>query len=166
MAHQSGRPVLAIVNALASSPKPGDEAPDFELEGTAGSFRLSAERGHAVVLLFYPRDQSAVCTAQFCSYRDHDAELAALGATVVGVSAQDVASHQRFIERHRLTIPLLADVDFAVARAYGVRSRLLGTRRATFVIDARGVVRYRREHLLSVGFDSVSDLRRAVSGAC
>lgn len=153
------------MKAVASFPAPGDDAPDFELDGTAGRFRLSAQRGHAVVLLFYPRDQSAVCTAQFCSYRDHDAELSALGATVVGVSAQSVASHQRFIERHRLTIALLADVDLAVARAYGVRSKLLGTRRATFVIDARGVVRYRREHLLSVSFDSVEDLRRAVAGA-
>jgi peroxiredoxin Q/BCP len=148
---------------VAGFPARGDQAPDFELPGTAGTFRLSAQRGKPVILLFYPRDQSVVCTTQFCSYRDHDADLARLGAVVVGISAQDIASHERFIARHALRLPLLADVELEVAQAYGVRSRLLGTKRATFVIDADGIVRYRHEHLLSLSFDSVEDLGKTLA---
>jgi peroxiredoxin Q/BCP len=153
------------VEAVPSFPQPGDRAPDFELPGTDGDFRLSAQRGKPVVLLFYPRDQSLVCTAQFCAYRDHHEELSDLGAVAVGISAQDIASHERFIARHGLTLPLLADVRLEVAAAYGVRSRLLGTRRATLLIDPLGVVAYRREHPLSLGFDRVEDLRRALARA-
>jgi peroxiredoxin Q/BCP len=149
---------------LASFPRPGDEAPDFELAGTDGKFRLSANRGKPVVLLFYPKDESRVCTSQFCFYRDRYAELAELGVFAVGISPQDIASHERFIASHGLRLPLLSDVDLEVARAYGVSSRLIGTKRATFVIDAHGIVRYRHEHLLSATFDTVDDLRRALAG--
>ena len=143
----------------------GDPAPDFELEGTDGAFRLSEHRGVPVVLFFYPRDESLVCTKQFCSYRDNDDELTELGAVMVGISAQPVDSHRRFVERHGLRMPLLSDAGSAVARAYEVTSPLLGTRRATFVIDAQGVVRYRNEHLFGLTYDSVSELRRAVNSA-
>jgi peroxiredoxin Q/BCP len=87
-----------------------------------------------------------VCTKQFCSYRDRPDELAALGATVVGISARDVASHEGFTEKNGLTVPLLADVDGTVAKAYSAHGRL-GTKRAVIVIDEDGVVRHRHDHL-------------------
>jgi peroxiredoxin Q/BCP len=144
-------------------PAPGDPAPDIELAGTGGPFSLLAHRGERVLLLFYPGDGTPICTRQFCAYRDDVDAFAALGAVAVGISPQDLDSHRRFIGAHRLTVPLLADVDGAVARAYGVQSRLLGTRRATFVVDEHGVVRYRRDHPLSVTYDGVAELRRALA---
>ena len=93
-------------------------APDFDLAGTDGSFELSEHRGERVVLLFYPGDRTMVCTKQFCSYRDRTEDFNALGATV-GDSAQDVASHDDFVAKNSLTVPLLADVGGAVAKQYG-----------------------------------------------
>jgi peroxiredoxin Q/BCP len=88
---------------MARGPQEGDPAPDFELEGTEGTFRLDEHRGERVVLLFYPGDETPVCTRQFCSYRDQGDELARLDATVVGISSQSVSSHARFSDRHDLT---------------------------------------------------------------
>src|SRR5918999_3682577 len=97
----------------------GAEAPVFELEGTHGRFRLSEHRGERIVLLFYPGDNTPVCTRQFCSYRDDQQDMAALDAVVVGISSQSLDSHAGFAEKHALTVPLLADEDGAVAKAYG-----------------------------------------------
>src|SRR5437016_1728340 len=101
---------------MAKTPEVGEQAPDFELPGTDGTFRLSDHRGERVVLLFYPGDNTMVCTKQFCSYRDRREDFAALDAAVVGISAQDIASHEGFIAKHSLTVPLLADVGGKVAR--------------------------------------------------
>jgi peroxiredoxin Q/BCP len=147
---------------MASAPHVGDLAPDFTLEGTHGSFRLSEHRGERVVLLFYPGDETPVCTRQFCSYRDRADDMSALDATVVGISHQDVDSHDAFSAHHDLTVPLLADVDREVARAYGVSAPILGTRRATFVIDEDGVVRHRMVHTLGLDFESADDLAEAL----
>ncbi|HEX5308333.1 MAG TPA: peroxiredoxin [Solirubrobacteraceae bacterium] len=146
---------------MAKTPRVGEQAPDFELQGTDGPFKLSEHRGERVVLLFYPGDNTMVCTRQFCSYRDRTDEFASLGATVVGISAQDVDSHKGFVEKNNLTVPLLADVDGAVARAYGTHSRL-GTKRAVIVIDEQGVVRHRHDHLLGLDYQSVDDLKAAL----
>ena len=88
------------------------------LPGTDGPFRLSEHRGERVVLLFYPGDNTMVCTKQFCSYRDRADDFAELGATVVGISSQDLESHEGFVAKHQLNVPLLADVDKQVARSY------------------------------------------------
>jgi len=112
---------------MAAGPRVGEPAPDFELDGTNGRFRLSEHRGERVVLLFYPGDETPVCTKQFCSYAEREDELAALDATVVGISAQDVASHRSFQRAHGIPVPLLADTDRTVAEAYGVARRVLGT---------------------------------------
>src|SRR5215212_6883970 len=96
--HGSTAPVPS--HAMASGPQVGDRAPDFALEGTEGRFRLSDHRGRRVVLLFYPGDDTAVCTKQFCSYRDHADDLADLDAVVVGISAQDLDSHAAFVAKH------------------------------------------------------------------
>jgi thioredoxin-dependent peroxiredoxin len=152
---------------MASSPQVGDPAPDFTLEGTDGTFRLSDHRGERVVLLFYPGDETAVCTRQFCSYRDRADDMADLDAVVVGISPQDVESHHAFTAHHGLTVPLLADVDRSVASAYGVArggvaGRLQGIQRAVFVVDEDGVIRHRHVHRLGLDFQSADDLRAAL----
>ena len=142
----------------------GDPAPDFTLEGTDGPFTLSEHRGEIVVLLFYPGDETMVCTRQFCSYRDTGLE--GLDATVVGISSQDLASHQKFVDHHGLTVPLLADVDRAAAKAYGVTAPIVGTtRRAVFVVDEAGIVRFKHVHALGLDYLDADQLRDAVAQA-
>ena len=149
---------------MAKGPQVGDQAPDFELAGTDGPFRLSEQRGRRVLLLFYPGDETAVCTRQFCSYRDRSAEVEKLDAVVVGISSQSLDSHMSFRDHHGLTVPLLADADKAVAKAYGVTAPGFGnTRRATFVIDEEGVVGYRHVHTLGLDYQSVDQLREALA---
>jgi peroxiredoxin Q/BCP len=148
---------------MAKTPQVGEPAPDFELPGTDGPFHLSEHRGERVVLLFYPGDNTMVCTKQFCSYRDRADDFAALDATVVGISKQDLDSHSGFIEKNGLTVPLLADVDGKVASSYSAYSARLGTKRAVIVIDEQGVVRHRHDHLLGLDFQSVDDLKAALA---
>jgi thioredoxin-dependent peroxiredoxin len=143
--------------AMAKTPQVGEQAPDFELPGTEGPFKLSEHRGERVVLLFYPGDNTMVCTKQFCSYRDRADDFAALDATVIGVSSQDLDSHKGFIEKNGLTVPLLADVDKAVGKAYSASRK-----RAVVVIDEQGVVRHRHDHLLGLDYQSVDDLKAAL----
>jgi thioredoxin-dependent peroxiredoxin len=141
----------------------GDPAPEFELPGTGDkTYRLSDYRGRKVVLAFYPGDFTAVCTKQFCSYRDQSDKLDGLGAEVLGISPQSVDSHERFTEEKRLNVPLLADEDKQVARAYGVVAGPM-VRRAIFVVDEEGVVRYRKVTLAGLTYESVDDLQRAVA---
>jgi peroxiredoxin Q/BCP len=147
---------------MAKTPEVGEQAPDFELPGTDGTFHLSDHRGERVVLLFYPGDNTMVCTKQFCSYRDRPDEFAALSATVVGISSQDLASHQTFTAKHGLTVPLLADVDKRVAKAYDAFSSRLGVKRAVIVIDEGGIVRYRHDHRLGLDYQSVEELKAAL----
>jgi peroxiredoxin Q/BCP len=146
---------------MPKTPQVGEQAPDFELEGTDGQFKLSEHRGERVVLLFYPGDNTPVCTKQFCSYRDRADAFAELDATVVGISAQDVSSHKDFAGKYALNVPLLADVDGAVARSYSAVNRL-GTKRAVIVIDEQGVVRHRHDHRLGLDYQSVDDLKAAL----
>jgi peroxiredoxin Q/BCP len=147
---------------MAKTPQVGEQAPDFELPGTDGPFKLSDHRGERVVLLFYPGDNTMVCTKQFCSYRDRAEDFAALSAMVVGISSQDLASHEGFAAKHSLNVPLLADVEREVARAYGAYSPRLGTKRAVIVIDEQGIVRHRHDHLLGLDYQSVDDLKTAL----
>jgi thioredoxin-dependent peroxiredoxin len=140
----------------------GDIAPDFELDGTDGPFRLSDHRGERVVLLFYPGDFTPVCTRQFCSYAEHAEDMSGLDAVVVGISAQDVDSHDEFLGAHDIPVPLLADVDKAVARAYGVTAPVLGTRRAVVIVDERGRVAHRDVHAVGLTFRTVDDIAAAL----
>ena len=146
---------------MAKHPAVGEQAPDFELEGTDGPFRLSDHRGERVVLLFYPGDNTPVCTKQFCSYRDRPEDFSSLGATVVGISAQGLDSHRAFIEKNNLNVPLLADEDGKVAGTYGATGRL-GTKRAVVIVDEDGIVRHRHDHLLGLDFQSVDELKAAL----
>jgi thioredoxin-dependent peroxiredoxin len=144
------------------TPKVGHQAPDFELEGTDGSFRLSEHRGERVVLLFYPGDDTAVCTRQFCSYRDNAEGFDQLGATVVGISAQGLESHEKFTAKHGLTVPLLADPGSEVAKLYGAWMRVRGPKRAVVIVDEQGRVAYRHDHKFGFDFQDTDDLRAAL----
>jgi thioredoxin-dependent peroxiredoxin len=143
--------------------KVGDIAPDFELEGTNGRFKLSAQRGKKVVLLFYPGDFTPVCTKQFCSYSDRWEEMDRLDAMVVGVSAQSVERHHEFQSMHAIPVPLLADVDRQVAKAYGLTQPIFGTRRAVVIVDEEGRIAHRHVHLLGIDFQTVDELRDALA---
>jgi peroxiredoxin Q/BCP len=142
----------------------GDQAPDFELEGTNGAFRLSEQRGKRVVLLFYPGDFTPVCTKQFCSYSDRYEEMDALDAVVVGISAQSVERHHEFQAMHAIPVPLLADVDREVAKAYGLSQPLFGTRRAVVIVDEAGYIANRQVSFLGIAFQTVDEIREALAG--
>ena len=147
--------------------KEGEQAPDFTLPWTGeGDFALADHRGRWVVLAFYPGDFAPTCTKQFCNYRDGREQIDDLDADVVGISPQDVDSHEEFIAEHGLTVPLAADVDKSVAKSYGVLAPGGGfVRRAIFVIDPEGVVRYRKVALVGLGFEDADDLRSALDSA-
>jgi len=141
----------------------GDRAPDFELPGTGGrTYRLAEYRGRKLVIAFYPGDFTPTCTKQFCSYRDQSEKLDDLGADVLGISPQSVESHERFTQEKSLNVPLLADEDKSVARAYGVVAGPL-VRRAIFVVDEEGVIGYRKVSLAGLTYESADDLQRAVA---
>jgi peroxiredoxin Q/BCP len=141
----------------------GDPAPEFELPGTGGrTYRLADYRGRKLVLAFYPGDFTTVCTRQFCSYRDEGERLDGIDAEILGISSQSVESHERFTQEKRLNVPLLADVDKRVARAYGVAAGPL-VRRAIFVIDQEGVIRHRKVSLVGLSFETVGDIEEAVA---
>jgi len=127
----------------------GQTAPDFVLPSDRDEeIQLSRFRGSPVVLYFYPKDDTPGCTREACSFRDLKQEMEKLGAVVLGVSPDTVESHKKFREKYNLNFPLLADVDHAVAEAYGawrekVRfgKKSMGIQRSTFLIDAEGVVK-------------------------
>jgi peroxiredoxin Q/BCP len=130
----------------------GESAPDFTLkDGEGRDWRLSDRRGRVVVLLFYPGDETPVCTRQMCSVRDRWEDYAATGAEVVGVSTDSVESHRKFAEHHSLPLRLLSDPDRRVAEMFGARSWLPGrAARSVVVIDAAGRVRHNRAQALSL----------------
>lgn len=147
-----------------AKPKVGDTAPGFSLPGTEGrTYSLADYRGKGVILAFYPGDFTPVCTRQFCSYRDDSARLEALGVELLGVSPQSLRSHERWVAEHGLTVPLLADEDKAVARAYGVLGPGGYIRRSIFAIDGDLVVRHRDVKTLGLGFADADDLEQAAA---
>lgn len=125
----------------------GDRLPPFELPDQAGhTFRLADALGKGpLVIFFYPRDETPGCTVEVCTFRDAHAELAAAGATVVGISSDSVASHQKFASKHQLPYALLADRGAVVRKSFGVPRGMLGLSdgRVTYVADQDGVVRHR-----------------------
>jgi len=130
--------------------EPGQEAPDFEAPIQAGdTLRLSDYRGQWVALYFYPKDGTPGCTKQACNLRDGEAQLQQEGIVVIGVSEDDVSSHEQFADEHDLPFPLVADPDHEVLNAYGVYGErtmygntFMGTKRTTYLIDPDGVVRH------------------------
>lgn len=127
----------------------GDKAPDFTLPSDGGGkVSLKALKGKAVVLYFYPKDDTSGCTAESCAFRDALPNFSKVKAAIVGISRDSVASHDKFKAKYGLTFPLASDEDGKVCEAYGTwveksmyGRKYKGIERSTFLIDAKGVVR-------------------------
>ena len=142
----------------------GSTAPDFLLPGWydgIAEFRLSSRRGSPTVLAFYPGDERLICTRQLCTYSDNIADLHLFDADVWGISTQSVESHRDFAGARKLKMPLLTDSDGEVARAYGIVGPL-GVRRSVFVLDANGVIAWRKITALGVSFPTTQEIRDAL----
>jgi len=150
----------------------GDQAPDFTLAGTDGTdeghrdYTLSAYAGRPVVLVFYPGDNTPVCTRQLTTYTADIDAFRDVDARVLAISPQSVESHDGFSANHGgFAFPLLADVDKEVARAYGVLGPVGFYRRSVFVVDAEGVVRHAHRAVAGLWFRPTDELVAAVAAA-
>jgi thioredoxin-dependent peroxiredoxin len=144
----------------------GDIAPDFTLPATGGTtVSLSSFRGQPVVLVFYPGDDTPVCTKQLNSYNNELSAFEGVGAQVLAVSAQDVSSHEQFSSKHGFGFPLLADIDKAVASLYGTVGPLGFPRRSVFVINASGVITYVHRAIAGITYRPVGELVAAVEAS-
>jgi len=144
----------------------GDQAPEFTLPGTGGrNYSLADYIGKPVVLVFYPGDNTAVCTKQLCSYTKSIDEFKGIGAQVLGISPQGVESHELFSEKHSFGFPLLADIDKEVSARYGILGPLGFSRRSVFVVDAKGIIRYLHRALTGLSYRPVDELIAAVQAA-
>ena len=141
----------------------GDPAPDFTLPSTQGSVRLSERVAQRPVLLvFYPGDDTPVCTKQLCNYRDHMGVFSDLGVEVLGINPQSEASHVAFAKKHALPFPLLADQGGAVCRQYGALSFLGTAKRALVLVGRDGRVKWRRTDF-PLFHQTADDVRGAVA---
>ena len=149
------------------NPQLGTPAPEFTLkDGNGNDWRLSDNRGKVVVLLFYPGDETPICTRQMCSVRDRWEDYAATGAEVVGISTDSVESHKEFAKHHDLPLRLLSDSDQEVANLYGARSLIPGkVARSVFVIDAKGIIRHRDVRPLGLFRPKDDEVIRAIREA-
>ena len=132
--------------------KTGEKAPDFTLKDLNGDgWSLQDYKGKTVVLLFYPGDDTPVCTKQLCSVRDNWADYQATGAEVVGISTDSAESHKSFTDKYNLTLKLLSDERGEVTEKYAMKSWLPGrSARGVVVIDKNGDVAYHKVQSLSV----------------
>jgi peroxiredoxin Q/BCP len=152
---------------MADVPSTGSTAPDFTLPGIVGGERadytLSGQRGHPVVLAFYPGDETPVCTKQLCSYQHELSSLTDLDATLWGISSQSISSHEKFQANRGLAFPLLADEQNEVFAKYGLglgRTR----RRAVFVIDADGRVAWSHVAKLGLTYQNAETIAEVLRG--
>ena len=143
----------------------GDKAPTFSLPATGGStVSLSDFAGKAVVLVFYPGDDTPVCTKQLNSYNARARRVRSRSTPrCSGISAQSVESHEMFAGKHGLKFPLLADTDKAVAGLYGTLGPLGFPRRSVFIIDRHGVIRYAHRAIAGLTYRPVSELVEVLS---
>ena len=142
-------------------------APNFTLkDGEGNDWTLSNYKGHTVVLLFYPGDNTPVCTAQLCSVRDHWSDYQATGAEVVGISTDTVESHAGFADKNQLPLRLLSDPDGEVSAKYGMKSWLPGrSARGVVVIDKEGKIAYSKAQPVSLFKPSDEDVLAAIRDA-
>ena len=144
----------------------GDKAPDFTLSGTGGrSYSLSQYRGQPVVLVFYPGDDTPVCTKQLNSYNNELDQFAEVGAQVLAISAQDMDSHEKFSGKHGFQFPLLSDPEKTVAGAYGTVGPLGFPRRSVFVVNAEGIITYAHRAIAGLTYRPVSELVEAIGAS-
>lgn len=132
---------------MSSLPTVGQPAPDFTASSTVGDIALADYRGRAVVLYFYPKDNTPGCTTEGQNFRDLHADFEAAGAVILGVSRDSLKSHTGFCEKHNLPFALIADPDEALCTLYDVMKmknmygkQVRGIERSTFLIDAQGVL--------------------------
>jgi thioredoxin-dependent peroxiredoxin len=157
---------------VATAPGPGQPVATFTLPGgvldgdtfVRRDYRLDERRGHPLVLAFYPGDNTSVCTKQLCSYSSGLETFTELGAEVWGISPQDVDSHEGFARKYDLRIPLLADTDRSVARAFGVAAPGIGVRRSVFLIAPDGSLHWKHVALVGMTFQPVQTLARELAG--
>ena len=144
--------------------KIGEKAPDFVLKDSDGvDWKLSDHLGKTVVLLFYPGDNTPVCTAQLCSVRDNWSEYQETGAEVIGISMDSVSSHREFSDKNNLTLRLLADEGGEVTAKYDVKSWLPGrSARAVIVIDKEGIIRHHKVQPISIFRPKDDDVLEAI----
>jgi len=131
--------------------KVGEPMPDVTLYSESGPVKLRDKIGKALVVYFYPKDQTFGCTREACSFRDQYQDFTDAGAEVIGISRDDAASHDEFKAKHRLPFVLLTDKGGAVANAWGVKGALGMPGRVTFVFDKAGVCRHRFESMILFG---------------
>jgi thioredoxin-dependent peroxiredoxin len=150
----------------------GRPAPEFTLDGSDNTdagrrpYSLSDYRGQPVVLVFYPGDNTSVCTRQLNAYSEDIGSFEAAGAQVLAISPQSVISHDEFAcKQGGFGFPLLADTDKAVGDAYGILGPLGFYRRSVFVVDAEGIVRYAHRTVAGLSFRSTDELVAAVKAA-
>jgi peroxiredoxin len=145
----------------------GDRAPDFDLPGTGDRrWTLSEFAGQPVVLVFYPGDATPVCTEQLNSYAHDFGQFVELGAQVLALSPQDVASHERFSgDQGGFPFPLLADTDKAVGLAYGILGPIGFYKRSVFVVDAGGIISYAHQSGHGMTYRKTPELLAAIQAA-
>jgi peroxiredoxin Q/BCP len=150
----------------------GRPAPDFTLAGSDNTeagrrdYRMADYRGGVVVLVFYPGDNTPVCTRQLNTYTEDIGSFTEAGAQVLAISPQSVESHDEFADKQDgFGFPLLADTDKAVAGDYGILGPLGFYRRSAFVVDAEGIVRYAHRAVAGLSFRSTKELVAAVRAA-
>jgi peroxiredoxin len=150
---------------MARGPEQGEKAPSFELDSTHGRMALASRLGQgAVLLVFYPADDSPVCTRQLCDYRDHLQDFARVGVDVLAVNPESLDSHRAFAQKHGLPFPLLSDPTREVCRAYGAVGLLGMTRRSLFLIGRSGRVAYRKTDL-PIFHRTAEELKKAIASA-
>jgi thioredoxin-dependent peroxiredoxin len=146
------------------SPGVGDRAPQFTLPGTAPNgggvarYSLSDFAGQPVVIAFYPGDDTSVCTKQLNDYNDGMESFNGLDAQILGISSQDLDSHERFSTKYGFRFPLLADTDKAVAKLYGTLGPIGFPRRSVFIVDGAGIIRYAHRAIAGLTFRPTSEL--------
>jgi peroxiredoxin Q/BCP len=150
-------------------PRVGEQAPDFTLPGTDGTeagrreYTLSAYKGTPVVLVFYPGDNTPVCTRQLNAYTSDIDEFAQVGAQMLALSPQSVESHDGFADKQGgFAFPLLADLDKSVGEAYGILGPLGFYRRSVFIIDRDGLVAYSHRAVAGLTFRPTDELVEAI----
>jgi peroxiredoxin len=150
---------------MGRGPERGEKAPGFELDSTHGRISLESRLGKGgVLLVFYPADDSPVCTRQLCDYRDHLHEFAELGVDVLAINSESLDSHRAFAQKHGLPFPLLSDPTREVCRAYGAVGLLGMTRRSLFLIGRSGRIAYRKSDL-PIFHRTADELRKVFSTA-
>jgi peroxiredoxin len=148
---------------MSKGPQVGDPAPDFTLPSTSGEITLSARLATGPVLLvFYPGDDTPVCTRQLCNYRDNLDMFAELDIQVVAINPQSESSHGKFASKHDLPFPLVSDAGGTVCKAYGAVNFLGMAKRALVLVGRDGRVRWRRSDL-PIFHQSADDIRDAVA---